>query len=290
MCLWLHDWFEHVFCAFAKLWVLAIEADPESPTYLSNRSAAYMSANRYQAALDDAKRANEVEPGNPKVLHRIARIYTNVGKPSEALDVYNQIQPPASAKDKAIAVSMHSHIQQAESALREGTTGSMALHALDLAERGLGTGVERPRKWTLLRGEAHLRMGNVNSLGEAQNIAMVLLRSNSQDPEALVLRGRALYAQGDNDTAIMHFRKALECDPDLRSAVKYLRMVQKLDRMKEEGNSAFKSNRFREAVDLYGQALEIDPLNKGTNSKILQNRALASIKVCVLKNLFACTY
>ena len=238
-----------------------------------------MSANKYQAALDDARQANELESGNPKVLHRIARIYTSIGRPSEALDVYNQIQPPASAKDKTIAVSMHSHIQQAENALREGTAGSMALHALDLAERGLGTGVERPRKWTLLRGEAYLKMGNVNSLGEAQTIAMTLLRSNNRDPEALVLRGRALYAQGDNDNAITHFRKALECDPDFKSAVKYLRMVQKLDRTKEEGNSAFKSNRFREAFELYGQALEIDPLNKGTNSKILQNRAVASIKV-----------
>ena len=174
---------------------------------------------------------------------------------------------------------MQMHITQAEDALREGTTGSMAIHALDQAERGLGTGVDRPRKWKLLRGEAFLKMGNVNALGDAQNVAMSLLRNNNQDPEALVLRGRALYAQGENEKALQHFRQALSCDPDYKDAVKYLRMVQKLDRMKEEGNVAFKAGRYPEAVDKYTQALDVDPANKGTNSKILQNRALALIRV-----------
>ena len=259
---------------------LAIEADPESATYLSNRSAALMSANRFHAALEDAKVADELEPGNSKVLHRLGRIYTNLGRPAEALDIYSQIKPPITAKDKSPAVQMQIHIKQAEDALKEGTTGSMALHALEQAERGLGNGVERPRKWRLLRGEAYLKMGNVNSLGDAQNIAMSLLRNNSQDPEALVLRGRALYAQGENDKATQHFRQALNCDPDFKDAVKYLRMVQKLDRMKAEGNEAFKTGRYQKAIDLYGQALEVDPINKGINSKILQNRAMALIKVC----------
>ena len=258
---------------------LAIEADPQNPTYLANRSAALISANRYYEALEDAKMADDLEPGNSKVLLRLARIYTNIGRPSEALEIYEKIHPPVSAKDKAPAFFMQTHIQQAEESLREGTTGSMALHALDQAEQGLGVGVDRPRKWKLLRGEAYLKMGNVNALGDAQNIAMSLLRNNNQDPEALVLRGRALYAQGDNDKALQHFRQALSCDPDFKDAVKYLRMVQKLDRMKEEGNAAFKAGRYKEAVDVYGAALEVDPLNKGTNSKILQNRAMASIKV-----------
>ena len=257
----------------------AIDAAPENATYLANRSAAYICADRYHEALEDSKRAEEMEPGNAKYQLRLARIYTALGQPVEAVDILNRIQPPVTAKDKAPAVTMQQHVQQAESALREGTTGSMALHALEQAERGLGAGVDKPRKWKLMRGEAYLKMGNVNSLGDAQNVAMALLRINNQDPEALVLRGRALYAQGDNDKALQHFRQALNCDPDFKDAVKYLRMVQRLDKMKEQGNVAFKANRFREAVNVYGQALEIDPNNKGTNSKLLQNRAQASIKV-----------
>jgi DnaJ family protein C protein 7 len=155
----------------------------------------------------------------------------------------------------------------------------MVLHALDLAEKGLGFRVSPPRKWKLMRGEAYLKMGTVNSLGDAQNVAMSLLRANSADPEALVLRGRALYAQGENEKAIQHFRQALSCDPDFKDAVKYLRMVQKLDRMKEEGNTHFKTGRYQRAVDVYASALEVDPLNKGTNSKILNNRAMCYSKL-----------
>ena len=240
-----------------------------------------MSANRYEEALEDSKTADEIESSNPKVLHRMARIYTSLGRPSEALEVLDRISSlqAVAPQDRSPALSMQTHIKQAEDAVRQGTTGSMAIHALDQAERGLGLGVQRPRKWQLLRGEAYLKMGNVNALGEAQNVAMSLLRKNGQDPEALVLRGRALYGQGDNEKALQHFRQALSCDPDFKDGVKYLRMVQKLDRLKEEGNAAFKSGRHKQAVDVYSQALEVDPHNKGTNSKILQNRAMASIKV-----------
>ncbi|KAL9096265.1 MAG: hypothetical protein Q9163_006457, partial [Psora crenata] len=259
----------------------ALTVEPESVTYLSNRAAAYMSANRYRAALEDSQRAASIEAQNVKVLNRLARIYTSMGRPTEALEVLDRIASfaPVAPQDRAAAVSMQKHIKQAEDAMKEGTSGSMAIHALEQAERGLGFGVERPRKWQLLRAEAYLKMGNVNALGQAQDAAMVLLRKNNKDPEALVLRGRALYGQGDNAKALQHFKEALNCDPDYKDGVKYLRMVQKLDRMKEQGNAAYRSGRNKQAVDVYTQALEVDPGNKGTNSKILQNRALASIKL-----------
>ena len=238
-----------------------------------------MAANRYEEALEDCKLAEELEPGTAKILHRLAKVYTALGRPQEALEVYDRIQPPATAKDKAPALSMSQHIKGAQDSLASSSSGSMVLHALDQAEKGLGFTIQPPRKWKLMRGEAHLKIGNVNSLGEAQNIAMSLMRTNSADPEALVLRGRALYASGENDNAIKHFKKALSCDPDFKDAVKYLRMVQKLDRMKEEGNSHFKSGRYQQAVDVYTNALEVDPGNRGTNSKILNNRAMCYSKL-----------
>lgn len=260
-------------------YVTAIEADPKASTYRSNRAAALMSANKFVQALPDAKAADDLEPDNPKIQHRLARIYTSLGRPSEAMGVYERIKPAASATDIAGAKNMQHHITQAENQIKEGTTGSMVLFALDQAERGLGSGVRQPRKWRLMRGEAYLKMGNENALGDAQNVAMGMLRENSQDPDALVLRGRVLYSQGENGKAIQHFRQALNCDPDYKDGLKFLRMVQKMDRMKEEGNSLFKTGKHQQAVDMYTQALEIDPANKGTNSKMLQNRALCYSRV-----------
>ncbi|GAP87757.1 putative small glutamine-rich tetratricopeptide repeat-containing protein A [Rosellinia necatrix] len=257
----------------------AIELVPDSATYLSNRAAAFMSDGQYDAALEDCSRALDLDPHNAKFLLRLARIYTNLGRPDEAMTTFSRIHPPPSAKDMAAAREMQHHMKAAQDALSSGTSGSMVLHAIDQAEKLLAHGASRPRKWQLMRGNAYLKMGGANSLGEAQNLAMSLLRYNSQDPEALVLRGRALYAQGENDKAIQHFRKALSGDPDFRDAVKWLRTVQKLDRMKEDGNTEYKAGRWQSAFDKYTSALDVDPLNRGTNSKLLQNRALCRLKL-----------
>ncbi|KAI1822311.1 hypothetical protein F4861DRAFT_396827 [Xylaria intraflava] len=257
----------------------AIELMPDSPTYLSNRAAAYMSDGQYDAALEDCSKAVDLDPQNPKFLLRLGRIYSNLGRPDEAMTTFSRIKPPPSAKDLAVAKEMQHHVKAARDALNSGTSGSMVLHAIDQAEKLLAPGAARPRKWQLMRGNAYLKMGGANSLGEAQNVAMSLLRQNSHDPEALVLRGRALYAQGENEKAVQHFRKALSGDPDFKDAVKWLRTVQKLDRMKEEGNEDYKAGRWQAAIDKYTAALEVDPLNRGTNSKLLQNRALCKLRL-----------
>ncbi|PTB66314.1 TPR-like protein [Trichoderma citrinoviride] len=257
----------------------AVDLFPNSATYLSNRAAAYMSNGQYEAALDDCSRAAELDPNNAKVLLRLARIYTGLGRPDEAMAIFSRIVPPPSAKDMAPTREMLHHIKSAKDTLQRGSAMSMVLHALDQAERLLGPGVSKPRKWQLMRGEAYLKMGRENSLGEAQGIAMSLLRNNNQDPEALVLRGRVLYGQGENDKAIQYFRMACSCDPDFRDAVKWLRIVQKLDRMKEEGNAEFKAGRWQAAIQKYSDALDIDPSNKSMNAKLLQNRAQCKIKL-----------
>lgn len=256
----------------------AITLIPESSTYLSNRAAAYMSNGQYEFAFKDCSRAADLDPQNPKILTRLARIFVSLGLPEDALVTFNRITPSPAARDVAPAKEMLHHVRAAQDALR-GAKGSMVLHALNQAERLQGAGAAKPRKWQLMRGEAFLKMGDQTSLAEAQNIAMSLLRQNNQDPEGLVLRGRILYTMGDNSKAINFLRMALTCDPEFKDAIKWLRIIQKLDRMKEEGNKEFKAGKWEDAVRLYTDALEIDPTNRSINSKLLQNRAMCRIKL-----------
>jgi len=263
----------------------AIECDPRNPTFLSNRAAAYISANKYGLhglqALEDCTEADRYLPNQAKTLLRMGKIQTALGRPDDALLTYSRISPPVSAKDKAPALQMAQHIKSAERSLDMGN-GSMALHALDRAEEGLGTGVDAPKRWKILRGEANLKLNNPNSLGEAQNVAMSLLRQNGQDPDALVLRGRILYAQGENAKAQAHFMEALRCDPDMKVARVYLKRARELEKKKEAGNEAFKRSDFKIARELYTEALAVDPDNKGTNAKLYQNRAITHTKVILL--------
>jgi DnaJ family protein C protein 7 len=257
----------------------AIEINPNSSAYLSNRAAAYMSAKQYLNALEDIERSNDLDPNNPKIMHRWAKILTSLGRPSEALNVLSQIQPPVSATDKAPAEKMLRFVTQAEETLAEDRGVSMVIFCLDQARQGLGQGVKEPRKWTLLAAEAQLRLNNSNSLGKAQDIAIGMLRENSQDPDAMMIRARAFYASGESEQALKLLKMCLGLDPDMKQAIKLLRIVQKLARTKEEGNTAFKAKDYRRAIDLWGQALEVDPTNKDMNAKILGNRAQAYINL-----------
>lgn len=238
-----------------------------------------MSAKQYLSALEDIERANELDQTNSKILHRWAKILTNLGRPAEALDVLSRVDPPATATDRASAEKMLRFVTQAEETLAEGRGVSMVIFCLDQARLGLGAGVKEPRKWTLLAAEAQLKMNNNNSLGKAQDIAIGMLRENSQDPDAMMIRARAFYASGETDQALKLLKMCLGLDPDMKQAVKLLRMVQKLSRTKEEGNAAFKAKDYRRAIELYTQAVEVDPSNKDMNAKILQNRAQAYINL-----------
>ncbi|KAH8153246.1 uncharacterized protein LAJ45_02833 [Morchella importuna] len=265
----------------------AIECEPENATFLSNRAAAYMSAGKFKQALDDCTMADRHQPDQPKTLLRMARIQVALGRPADALETYDRMNPPASTKDRAPAQQMLQHLTSAEQSVASGTGGSMTLFALDRAESGLGMGVEPPKKWKMLRGEANLRMNTQSSLFEAQNVAMSLLRQNPQDPDALVLRGRILYAQGENPKAAAHFQEALRCDPDMKTARIYLKRARELEKKKELGNEAFKKNDLNAAKELYSEALAVDPDNKGTNSKLYGNRALTHSKLGMWKEAIA---
>ena len=266
--------------------IVAIDADPSNPTYLSNRAAAYMSDNRFQAALGDCLTANRLDPDNDKILHRLARIYTSLGRPEDALSVYSRI-PNASATDTGAAKKAKHSIEMAETQLNKvDGDGKQALWNIDQAKQTLGYGTPMPRRWQVLRAKANLMIGSSNALGEVQGIAQTLMRDNPMDAEAMTLAGRAFYlkdekgvGKSDYQRAEDCFRKALSFDPDMSDARDQLRTMKKLERAKNEANDLYKRSQWSAAVTAYTSCLEIDPSNRITNAKILGNRALARSKI-----------
>lgn len=179
-----------------------------------------------------------------------------------------------------------SSIEVAEKQINaEDGNGNMALWSIDQAKQTLGYGTPMPRNWQILRAKANLKIGTVNALGEAQSITQNIMRQNPNDAEAIVLAGRAFYlkdeklgGKSDYDRAEQYFRQALSMDPDNSDARTWLRTMKKLDRARNEANDVFKRVQYSQAVDMYTQALEIDPTNRVTNAKLLGNRALSRMK------------
>ena len=68
-------------------------------------------------------------------------------------------------------------------------------------------------------------------------------------------------------------QQVLSEDPDDAKCQSMFRMIKKMDKLKEEANSAFKEGKHQQAVDLYSQARAVDPGNDSYNSVIYCNRS-----------------
>jgi len=53
----------------------------------------------------------------------------------------------------------------------------------------------------------------------------------------------------------------------------------KMEKQKKEANEVFSQGNYQEAIDKFGECLELDPLNVQYNSAILFNRAVAYSKL-----------
>ncbi|KAA8913063.1 hypothetical protein TRICI_003292 [Trichomonascus ciferrii] len=254
----------------------AIEADPANSIYYGNRSMAYMQSKEYEKALKDTLQANKLSPGVPKTLLRMGKAYTALGRCDEALEAFRSIEGGANAPEVLQANEMSHNLAQAKNILESNVNPGLGLHSLDAAERYLGAGVSVPRSWRLLRCELLLASGQED---QASSQVMSLLRTDSQDPEALTIRGKILYQQGDNAKATAHFQEALRCDPDFKKARTLLKLSKEIEKARTEGNNAFKAGNLQQAKELYTKALELDPNNKGTNSKLFSNRATVNVKL-----------
>lgn len=237
---------------------------------------------QYESALSDCLQASYLDSSNEKVLHRLARIYTFLGRPEDALFTYDKI-PLASATDTASAQKAKRSIEIAEQQMNNPDgDGKMAIWNINQAKQTLGPGTPMPRKWRLLVARANLKIGSANSLGEVQAIAQDMMRDNPVDAEAIVLLGQALYMKDDKGPdgvsdykrADDCFKKALQLDPDNRDAKASRSILKAMEAARSTANSLYTKKSYQAAADAYTEALKIDPKNKVTNAKLLHNRAL----------------
>lgn len=84
------------------------------------------------------------------------------------------------------------------------------------------------------------------------------LRLNPNSPDVLALRGLVLFLTGKLPQALQHVFSALRLDPGHEQAQKLRKRVKDVERLKEEGNVAFKQGKLQEAYDLYSETLDVD--------------------------------
>lgn len=84
-----------------------------------------------------------------------------------------------------------------------------------------------------------------------------VLRRDSNSADVLTVRGLPLVPMAKSPSALKHAMSALRLDPESARA-KHLRIrVKDVGRQREEGNALFKHNRRRDAIEKYGEAMEV---------------------------------
>ncbi|XP_066245898.1 dnaJ homolog subfamily C member 7 [Euwallacea similis] len=264
------------------LYTEAINLCPNTPAYYGNRAACYMMLNRYQEALEDARKSIQLDPTFIKGYTRIAKCGIALGDVVTAKNATIQAEQ-LQAGCVSNEIKSIEKIKQFEADANKAYAGKDFRKVVYCMDRCLdeATACE---KFKLKKAEALAFLGRYQ---ESQEIANDILHFKKGSADAIYVRGLCLYYEDNIDKAFSHFQQVLRLAPDHDKAMEQYKRAKHLKKMKEQGNEAFKNCKFAESINLYTEALQIDPLNRKTNSKLYFNRATAYSRLIKIKEAIA---
>jgi len=234
---------------------------------------------RNKEAFDDCNKALSLDENNPKAYFRKATALKGLGKLEEAiisiesgllLDPNNQ----AALDDKCLLNQSMQKVSQLTNLMNQKQF-RQSLLLVDALITTLGTNILyiNMMKVKVLIG--------LNRPEDAFNITNTMMRAASANSnvELLETRAKCLYSMGDIENALKHLQQAMRVDPDNSSVRILLKKLKNIEDRKEEGNAAFKANRFQEAITAWTACINIDQENRLYNSKVYYNRASALSKL-----------
>ncbi|KAH9852955.1 DnaJ-domain-containing protein [Lenzites betulinus] len=268
---------------------MAIDRRPSEPTYWTNRAAAYMAIKRFKPALTDCQQAAALQSENPspKTMVRLARCQLSTGSTAPALSTLRTVLALDPKNDAALklqlkVLELEAHLRNLEGA-RDRNEWGLARLALDKCMQVIdGEGGDIPIQWRLWKVEHEIARKNWEAAGIAANDA---LRLEPNSPDAITVRGLLLFLTSKTAQATQHVQSALRLDPGHEPAMRLRKRIKDVERLKEEGNNAFKIGKLQEAVDKYGDALErigsADREGGGgqIRAMLLSNRATTLVKM-----------
>jgi len=258
----------------------ALALEPEDNalvlSLLGNRAACSIMIEKYKQGLADCEKATALDPKFVKGYLRAGKCHIRMGDMKAAREAFGQakVYEPQNAQVKTELANCKS----AESNYEKGTAlvaagkykQAVACFDIVLNECCGSIPFKLERARVLLKAKRYT---------EASSGAMSVLRAHSQNADALVVRGEALYyTSTDMEQAMKHFKQALQCDPDNTHAKKMYKQLREIEKIKAEGNEAFKKGKCQQAVELYEQAAAVDPEHSLMVGTLNSNMAAAFMK------------
>eukprot|EP00873_Tetraselmis_striata_P017850 jgi/Tetstr1/438114/TSEL_026737.t1 len=242
--------------AAVKHYTDALEIDARSPLIHTKRAAAYIALKRQQDALKDLTKALDLDPKMVQALLSRGKIHRMLGRFSSAEEDF-----------KAVLSLKPSH----KAATQELNTLAQAKDALEGAKRHLGIndirGAEMRLKTAapLLPDCPELLMLQSDLAYKRRDYGLVitelgkLLKLDSGNIAALIMRGWAYLQTGEEETGIRHFREAIRFDPEHKEAKAAYKKVKSIGKLRQRAQEAMAKNDFRSAEAAYREASQVDP-------------------------------
>lgn len=104
------------------------------------------------------------------------------------------------------------------------------------------------RRFKVMKAECLAFLGRYQ---EAQEIANSILHLDKGNADAIYVRGMCLFYEDNIDSSFQHFQQVLRLAPDHNRAMSIYKRAKSLKKKKEDGNEAYKLNRFQVMLICY---------------------------------------
>ncbi|KFK42190.1 hypothetical protein AALP_AA2G223200 [Arabis alpina] len=257
----------------------AISADPKTPTYWSNKSAALISLGRLLEASDACEEALRLNPTYERAHQRLASLQLRLGEVEKALCHYTQAGKYTETKHVEQVEDVIKCLSRCEEARRSKEWNVVLKETCFAISYGADSS---PRVYALqtealLRLHRHEEAYNVYQKGTKRfNIDCYIKIFGLSITSYLLMVGAQVYiAVGRFEDAVTASRQASRLDPSNEEVNSVSKKARAVAAARLSGNLLFNASKFEVACVVYTEGLEKDPYN----ALLLCNRAASRFKL-----------
>lgn len=250
------------------IWNKVIRLEPENEANYYKRFRVFFKQQKLKEALADLNSVIQLNPKNEQALSHRAKLNMKLGKCVEAEADFQTLQRIKSKQADNNLLSQASlckeHLNQAENALKS--------HRYDIARINFEEAIKYADQSATLYLKKAWTHFYLKDYYEAIADAGRALKVESDNLEALSLRGKCYYYLGENEMASNHYRQALRLDPEHKESKNLHKTMKKINDLQKKIDSSIKNNQHQEAIVLLNKQMEVD-----LDNKILFNKAQLKI-------------
>ncbi|KAG7358506.1 chaperone protein DnaJ [Nitzschia inconspicua] len=254
-----------------KLYEKAVELEPDNAMNYFKLYKVHSRMKHLETALNDITKALELDGSNADWRMQKAKLLKSLGQCDRAVVEYQQMQKSGSS-DSSVATALQ-EAQECEQTIAMAQKAMLdrdyraAAHYFTAAMKFVDQAIDMQLQKAAALLETDDYYGVISDTG-------LILKQYPQHLEAFRLRGMAYFWLNDHDTAIKHFREGLKLDPEHKGCKEGHKLVKMIDKKKKKGDEAFDARNYKQAIQYYGEAIEIEPQHyvfaRATMLKVVQ--------------------